>query len=415
MSDARWFVVILGLSACGGPPATPAVEVKAAPGPAKAAPAVVKDEPAKAEPAVVKDCLEPADGLPREDGRTWRLVGTGDGLDLHGIDGAVVVTAKRGAYVVAAGEELRDDAGRRKGLTKRTVMAAEGRWPDDAWVLSDEGEDTSVAGSQPPSKFFVWRWQGDQWSRPVPEHISEDPQYVQERVLWRAGELLFPTCEGGTMKYVRYSGDEASPPGLTFPKEAIWCPKTFHLPGRGELLGVFTIHDKGRELRTARWCATCSEPVLAEHPLKRCGTDIDVVHVGEAMAQRGDRVVLAYSTSDRAEDGSWRGSEDFVVTLDGDSVRGELLPLQADDMGVATMSLAPGGDLWVGGGKRLLRRAPSGGWTEVAGPPVGERIDRVVALTDDDVWVLVDGEPDTLYRSGAQAQALDLDRGAAKK
>ena len=398
------------------PPTTPPTDVEASPPPDAKSADSKSAEAIKPEPA--KDCLDRPTATPAT--LTWNKVGTSKSdLQIFGMENAVAVAAGKRTYIVAAGEELRDDPARRAGL-KTPVAWALGRWPDDAWVVTDQGVDPKAEGSAPEPDLFVWQWKGERWERPVRKLINDDPETAMRSFLWRPGEFLTAACNNGKITFDRYSAGDAATPALSFPNDTYFCPRMYHLPGRNELLGADSPDRPQRSStpRTSRWCATCTEPKIEPFTTRRCGVDpIDGVLVGLQAAHRGDRVAVDVSTSRRVPGGgASTHADEYVLLVDGESQRVDLVPT---DGGVDWLSIAPGGDLWVAADDKLLRRRVDGTWADVALPADAKELLQVVALGDDDIWIVSaatsdHGSPRALHRTGAQAAALVLDTGKAK-
>lgn len=415
--------------------------------PAEPAPPVAAREPPRAPqvPDVDEDAGCVAGSAALTSGAvTWHRVGHGERLRLHGMDGAVVVSAGARTYVVAAGEELRDDPDRRRGLSRGPVIWAAGRWPDDAWLVTDEGTDTAIEGSNPPAKLFVWRWNGARWQRPDRRHISADLDEAPRDLIWRPGAVLWPSLDSGRITLERFGAGGAAPELLLpFASEGHSLARLVPLVGREELLGV----GGGRStlLQMARWCGTCSEPTVEALPIHLCGAGpINTLDVGIGFAARGDRVAFDIRTGSigaavppnctagraKGEPGDCRPGDNakggpgkytpghvFVGLVDGASVRFELVPPSGEDP-VAALSLSPRGDLWLAH-RQLLRRGTDGAWMTFDLPAGARVVESVVALDDDDIWITsVAGggwdSPRALDRIGVQSGTFDLDSGKAR-
>ncbi len=411
-------ILLLALSRCAEPAEAdrPAPATRSEPPPS---PPVAAEAPPPGPPRPA--CVEP---LARERLTTasvaWRRVGSSsDALAVYGIEGAAVVAAAGRTHVVQIGEVLREEPQRRRGLPSHPVVWAGGRWPEDAWVVTDEGVDESVPGSAPPNKFFVWRWTGDRWARPDRRRIHGDVQEVQrDLVMAGPGRLLLPSCpwdDRGVIELENYGTSEEPARPLPFVVRPMSCPRLFFLPGSEEL---FAPDDGASEtsMRSARWCGKCEAPRQEPLEFVRCGgTKAPRVTLGLQAAQRGDRLTFVYARSHEREGvrGSYVSDDFFLVTTQGAEQVVELAPPEGKDY-PQSLSLGPSGELWMVTVKGLWRRSTEGVWAALRLPDDVESAEQVVALSTDEVWLVSSTKTGgkALDRVGAEAEApLDLQRG----
>lgn len=414
-------LLVLALSRCAAP-----VEAERSPAAARAEPppnppSTVEAPPVAVEAPARPGCVEP---LPRERLTTasvaWRRVGTSrDALAVYGIEGAAVVAAAGRTHVVQTGEVLRETPERRRGLPSHPVIWAGGRWPEDAWVVTDEGVDERVPGSAPPNAFFVWRWAGDRWTRPDRRRIHGDAQVVgRELMMAGPARVLLPSCPGderGVIALENYGTSQEPARPLPFPTRPMLCPRLFFLPGSEEF---FAPDDGASEasMRSARWCGKCEAPRREPLELVRCGgTPAPRVTLGLQAAQRGDHLAFVYERSREREGvrGNYVRDDFFVVTLRGAERVAELAPPEGKDYPLS-LSLGPDGALWMVTTKGLWRRSSEGVWAAIGLPDDVEAAEQVVALGPGEVWLVsaTKSGARALDRGGAEVEApLDLERG----
>lgn len=412
------------LAGCQAPPPPP---------PPQAAPVVAEVKPAGPEPVPTPVMLPKPEPRPAcigaipperrtEASVAWRRVGATEGeLAVYGIEGAAIVAAGERTYVVAAGEPMREDAGRRRGLSREPVIWAGGRWPDDAWAVTDEGVDASVPGSAPPDAFFVWRWAEDRWLRPDRRKIQGEVQELQRALMMSGpGRILLPECswdERGVIDLVAYGTSEEPARPLPFVVRPQACPRLFYLPGSEEFFAPNDeLSQEKRAMRSSRWCGKCEAPRQSPLELVRCGAGpVGRVTLGLNAAQRGDRLVFVHETSHEREGvrGHYLFDDFIVVTMVGTEVQAELAPPDGKDY-PTSLSLAPNGDLWLATSKRLWRRAGDGVWAAIGLPADVTEVEQVVALTAEEVWLVGETEAGgrVLDRVAVDVPApLDLARG----
>ncbi|MBA3545205.1 MAG: hypothetical protein H0T76_01850 [Nannocystis sp.] len=392
------------------PPAAAAVK------PATPAPDAPKQATPVVEPAK-EDCIEPvaAEAIASVV-RTWELVGTSHArVFLGGIGDVVFVAAGAHLYDGEPGKALAHSTRRAVGLAKKPVVAVFGAWPEDAWLVTLRGAHAEDTGGQ---EFDLWRWQSDRWSRETKKALLGDG--MAEVYRWTEGRVLALDCSARPrLAFESFGAVGELPPRLSRVGNASFCPEKFFALPAGD---VFAIDDLSRANHMMiHWCPTCGDPAVEEIlPLRLCGAP-PTVSLGNIQVPIAPReAILSVHAQTPVKPGEDAFSGAFLVRREEGSWIGEAVP---GGQSVDTIAVGTDGAIWLAT-DTLLRRAPQGKWERHGLPPgVTGDIAQVVAVRDDEVWIVVaDPVKDTVkdatswsvYRTGsAQGVALNLDRGTA--
>jgi len=301
------------------------------------------------------------------------------------VRGAVVLCGEFAVYVQRDGVMVRDasmEAGLAHGPTGLLTTRVDiyGRWPDDAWLVSEHCD-------VPPCETTVQRWNGSRWTVVIPGYRSMDS--VETIVGWgKAGALL---VEGISESRARGLGARSG--------QRMADVKAVAPFSDGVLAMVTTPRGSTKKHALQLWPASGAPlpPVrlldLAEADAE-VDVDVDVDVTGIAPVRAAEIVLYGYRRSERLG-GSHGTTEPYLARFDGKSLT-RLVPPPAAD--VTSYVEEPSGVAWAlstgkvakNGRQAVWRREASGPWTTVV-LPIPYDPASLTRTDDGAVWLLAFG------------------------